>query len=269
MSQLRYKKLIIEVSDKTFGNMSFVKGDPGIALNNRKKFLSSLGIHLNEVTVMAPIHRGRVIEVTKRNLNSPFSKKWFQADGMITKDKGVFLFLSTGDCIPICVYDPKNQAVGLIHGGIASLESGAVINTIKAMQQRFNSDPKNLAVWFGPSIGPCCYLKAYPKEISPVLEPFTKIKEQNLVSIDIWSFAHSQLISLGIPQGKIDNPKVCTYHSNSHFSHRKAVVEKLKTDYRFATVIGIQESKKLPKISSFQEFSQIPLQLIQENTELN
>ena len=202
--QLRRKKLIIEVSDKTFGNMSFIKGDPGIALNNRKKFLSTFGINLNDVTVMSPIHGGRVIEVTKRHLNTPFSKKWFQADGMITKDKGVFLFLPTGDCIPICVFDPRNQAIGLIHGGRASLQNGIVINTVKAMNQRFGSDPKNLTVWFGPSIGPCCYIIPRPKIISPNLKPFIKQMKKDFVSIDLWGFAHAQLTSLGIPDEKID-----------------------------------------------------------------
>jgi copper oxidase (laccase) domain-containing protein len=44
------------------------------------------------------------------------------------------------------------------------------------MQQRFNCQPENLRVWFGPHASPCCY------EVSP---PFKNNLLQSLVSLTI------------------------------------------------------------------------------------
>lgn len=254
---LQPKHLILESSDKTFGNMSIARGNPDEVFKNRKNFLSKLGITLNDIVIMAPYHRGRVLQVGKKHTNS---KRVFQADALITKEKGVFLFLPTGDCIPIALYDFKNQAVGLIHGGRESIGNGIIPNTTSAMVKRIGSNPKDLAVSFGPSIGPCCYIRTYPQNCTPLLKQYIKHVTNNLFSIDIWGFAIDQLVKAGIPENNIVNPKACTYHENNYFSHRKAVEENLVVDYRFTTVIGIKEGRKLPKVSTKQyPLAQTPL----------
>lgn len=254
---LQPRQLILESSDKTFGNMSIVRGNPSEVLKNRQRFLSKFGISLNETIIMAPYHRGRVLQVGKKHTDS---KRVFQADALITKEKGVFLFLPTGDCIPIALYDFKNQAVGLIHGGRESMENGIILNTIMAMVKKIGSNPKDLAVSFGPSIGPCCYIRSYPESCNPALEKHIKPLDNNIFTIDIWSFAFDLLVEAGIPKNNIANPKACTYHENIYFSHRRAVEENLGVDYRFTTVIGIKEGRKLPKVSTKQyPLAQTPL----------
>ncbi|MBI2040137.1 laccase domain-containing protein [Candidatus Microgenomates bacterium] len=196
-----------KVSD---GNMSFFREDKKTVLENRKKFLKRLGINPNSVAEVKQIHSNKIISVTNR-LPSSDTK----ADGLITNETGIYLMVKIADCIPIGLYDPKHNAIGLIHVGWRGLEKDIIKNVVKSMKKNFNTNPKDLIVKFGPSIGPCHY------------------------RLNLWQLAEDQLQKLSVLKKNIDNPKICTYESKDYFSHRRSVVENLKEDYRFITTLGI------------------------------
>lgn len=201
---------MIFVSSKiSDGNMSFEYGNLKLkeVLENRKKFLKKLGI--KNAFEVKQIHGNNVVIV-----EDPL-KPATAADGMITNKPGIFLMVKTADCIPIAFYDPKNKTVGLIHVGYKGLEKGIIKNTIKLLQKTFNTNPQVLEVKFGPSIGPCHY------------------------RLDLWKEAENQLISFGVLQKNVDNPKICTYENKDYFSHRRAENNNLP-DSRFVTILGLK-----------------------------
>ncbi len=235
----KFKNILFTSSKVEDGNMSFKKGSPKEVLKNRRRFLKALGINLNQIVTLAPIHGSKIVIVDKKDLGkgAKTSLDAIEADGLITNQSGIYLFLKTGDCIPLGIFDPTNKVVGMAHASRESLESGILKNTIMLMQLNYKSDPKNLVANFGPSIGPCCYIRSYPKKSNGILKPYTKKIAKASYSIDIWSLAKDQLFNLGLKIENIHNPQLCTYHNNQYFSHRKAINENLENDFRFASVI--------------------------------
>lgn len=200
---------MIFVHSKTSdGNMSFKYGSTSEVSQNRISFFQKLGIKAESIVELKQIHSRKVI------LAEQAAKPNTQADGIITNKTGIYLMLKFGDCIPIAFYDPKHKIIGLIHASLRSLEKGIVKSVINKMKKTFHVDPVSLVVKFGPSIGPCCY------------------------KTDLWKQAEIQLVSCGILEANIDNPKICTYENKDYFSHRKAQDTK-SLEARFVTILGL------------------------------
>ena len=100
--------------------------------------------------LMHQTHSNKVIIINKKNKNL----KRFNSDALITKLKDVALGVVTADCVPIILYDIKNQIIGCIHAGWKGALSGIIENTIKKFK-KLNSKNKIFA-----SVGPCIGKKA-------------------------------------------------------------------------------------------------------------
>ena len=79
---------------------------------------------------------------------------------MITKMKGFALGVVTADCVPIILYDTKNEIVGCIHAGWKGAFFDVIKNTISKMK-KISSGNKIYAC-----IGPCIGKKSYEVDIN-------------------------------------------------------------------------------------------------------
>ncbi len=242
MKLSNYPSVLFTSSTNSDGNMSIIKGNPIEAITNRKKFIESLRINLDQTICMSLTHGTDVISVDKKdlgkgieNLDTPI-----ECDGLITNKKAVFLFLLTGDCIPTAFYDPQTNSIALIHASIHNLAKDIYKVTIDHFRKEFNSKPEDIVVQFGPSICPDCYKPLYLEKTPQKLHKYLTKQKENY-SFDIWKLAKDQLMISGIQEENIYNLKICTYHSGNYFSHRQFVVENLPNDYRFATILGIKK----------------------------
>ena len=83
-------------------------------------------INQKKLSLMNQTHSNKVIIISKKNKN--FKK--FNSDALITKLKDVALGVVTADCVPIIIYDIKNQIIGCIHAGWKGALSGIIENTL-------------------------------------------------------------------------------------------------------------------------------------------
>ena len=92
-------------------------------INKNLIFVSDImGVTRNKLVLMHQTHGNRVIEIKKDNY-----KKKIKADAIITKMKGIALGVMTADCVPIILYDVKNEIIGCVHAGW----KGAYLDIIK------------------------------------------------------------------------------------------------------------------------------------------
>lgn len=205
-----------QVSD---GNMDFRFGDTKQVLKNRQQFFESLSINSKQIAEVQQVHGNKVIVID--NIPNPET----EVDGLITNKKGVYLMLKIADCMAVAFFDPKNRVIALIHVGWRSLGKGIIKHAVLKMAKNFDSKPQDLIIQFSPSIGPCCY------------------------KMDLWEQAEKQLVILGVLEKNIDNPKICTYHTNKtslllcnkYFSHRKSEDQNLP-EARFITILGLKNA---------------------------
>ena len=104
----------------------------------------------NKLILMHQTHSNKIIEITKNNY-----KKKIIADAMITKMKRVVLGVVTADCVPVILYDVKNEIIGCIHVGW----KGAFLDIVKNAINKIKKLNSNNKIYAG--VGPCIGRKNY------------------------------------------------------------------------------------------------------------
>ena len=113
-----------------------------------------IGVERNKLILMHQTHSNKVVEIKKKNY-----RKKIIADAMITKMKGVALGVLTADCVPIILYDIKNEIIGCVHAGWKGAYLDIIKKTILRIK-KINSDNKIYA-----SVGPCIDKKNYEVDL--------------------------------------------------------------------------------------------------------
>ena len=126
------------------------KDKKGNVKKNLAYVTKKMGIKKGKLILMHQTHSSKVVEIKKNNY-----KKKIIADAMITKMKGLALGVVTADCVPIILYDTKNEIVGCIHAGWKGAFLDIIKNTISKIK-KISSDNKIYAC-----VGPCIGKKSY------------------------------------------------------------------------------------------------------------
>ena len=91
---------------------------------------------------------------------------------MITKMKGVALGVLTADCVPVILYDVKNQIIGCVHAGWKGAYFDIIKNTINKIK-KMNSNNLIYAC-----VGPCIGQKSYEVDLV-FFKKFINISKKN------------------------------------------------------------------------------------------
>jgi polyphenol oxidase len=89
---------------------------------------------------------------------SPNPKEFWakEGDALITQVPGFALGVFTADCLPILLFDPVKQAIGIVHAGWRGSAKAIAQKTVQKMKEAFNCTGASIKAAMGPCIGPCC-----------------------------------------------------------------------------------------------------------------
>jgi len=183
--------------------------------SQREILFSQLNFDLPEPIHIRQVHDDRVI-VADHSLKN--RRVLQEADGLITQALGLPLAIRSADCLPLFLYDEKQKGVGLIHVGWKGCQKNIVEQTIELMKKKWQSDPKDIKVAFGPTIRSCCYevgcefQELFPQEL---------IIRNDQYFLDLPRIAFNQLLASGINRGNICDCEFCTYCNLNYFSFRR------------------------------------------------
>lgn len=205
-------------------------------VENRLRLFRAVNREVVSLYDVWQVHSTEVVYTDKpRPLNSPH----IRADAIITDHPEITLFMRFGDCVPILLYDPIRNAIGLAHAGwIGTVEKMATV-AVNSMMQKFGSNPKDILAGIGPSIGPDHY-EVGEDVVSRFKESFgedasrffSNVNERT--HLDLWEANRYCLENAGVRQIEISG--ICTAcNAKDWFSHRK---EKGKTG-RFGAVLSL------------------------------
>lgn len=160
------------------------------------------------------MHTDIVVEIDKES--SPQV-----ADAVITNKPGILLGIRVADCLPILLYDPEMNAIGAVHAGWRGTAQGILPKTIKAVTERFGSNPANILLAFGPSIRWCCY-EVGMNVLNAVKEAtgegdFHMLKDGK-ICLDLASANMIQAARIGVPAQNIWISPECTYCAPEKFN---------------------------------------------------
>ena len=165
-------------------------------------------------------------------------------DALMTNVEEVCIGVSTADCIPVLLYDPRQRAVCAVHAGWRGTVMRIVEQSIARMTEVYGTNPADLIAQIGPGI----HLESFEvgDEVYQAFEDagfnMNSISRKYPCGSKLFTFHSSllpskwhldlpecnrlQLISAGVPETHISVSPVCTYmQSDTYFSARRLGIE--------------------------------------------
>ncbi len=243
----QFPEVLAVMSEKRDGSMKMFLARPNENRENRKKFFAGQEIAPERTVSAELVHGTQIGIVTMQDVSHEGRPSvighgdagWViaGADGLVTREKDIFLSVTVADCLPVFFYDPAARVIGIAHAGWRGLLGGVIGKTLETMSG-CGAQAENIHAAFGPSIRQCHF------EIQPdVLLRFTEYekyvtKKDGKISVDLQRIAAEQLQDAGVQEGNIEMNTSCTFCERGRFfSYRRDEPEKIEA---MATVIGIR-----------------------------
>lgn len=242
----KFTQVIHGISDRSLGNMK-AKSWSMLEMSlkdektweNLNNFSKKIGFSSSEIVLMNQIHSD-LVWVAK---NYDAGKRIQDTDGLIAKEKNLYLLATTADCLSIFFYDPIKKVVGLAHAGWRGTIARISQHMIGQLRSEFGSNPRDLICGLGPSVAACCY--EVKKDVADKFErlfgrnsPFVQEREGKIF-VDLPGANYRLLRGAGIKKENIDLSFFCTFCDNDKFfSLRK---EGLKLEGETAAIIGLKD----------------------------
>ena len=175
---------------------------------NRRRFFHAMRIPLRSAAIPQQVHGNHIARITEPGT-------YPETDGLMTDVPGIALVVQVADCLPIYLHDPAHKAIGLVHAGWRGTRLKIASKAVREMSCRFETKAQDLRVFFGPSIGPCCYDVG-----DDVSRHFSKDYLKN-GRLDLWKSNHDLLVDAGVRHDRIVVSRLCTVCLPEwFFSHR-------------------------------------------------
>jgi len=225
------------------GNMSFLWGEKEEVLENRKKFFNNLGIQLDACVSMKVLDEDNITIVDgsyKRKGMSEIDDA-VKTDGLITQEKGLYLFLLIADCLPVIVFDPVKKVLGLLHCSWKSTEAKLASKIIDRIINEFHCDPANIVVGIGPSVKQesFCFVDPIQKKLDG-WQDFLKDIPDGQTCIDLMGYNQYQLEKQGVLRKNIHISPINTATDQEFFSHYRDSRGGDIKEGRFACLVSLK-----------------------------
>ena len=111
---------------------------------------------IQALIAMQQVHGAQGYAVTS-DTQHKFLDRQLEGDFLVTDMPALGLCVYTADCVPIVLYDPKKQCIGIIHAGWAGSVKQVASAALNKLVEQYKSDTRDIQVIFGPAARACCY----------------------------------------------------------------------------------------------------------------
>lgn len=205
-------------------NLTDYCGDtPAHVAECREALCAELKITDDQLLLPHQTHTNRVALVDEALMEMDSSERYAHlqnVDALVTALPHVCIGISTADCVPVLLYDPKHRVIGAAHAGWRGLVGHILAHTIERMRT-MGTNPRDLRAVVGPCIGPDSF------EVGEeVVDAFLQAKFPPSVVrrgffkrpyIDLWAAAVHELELSGVPLEAILVSGIDTYACPDRF----------------------------------------------------
>ncbi|HNB51468.1 MAG TPA: polyphenol oxidase family protein, partial [Anaerolineales bacterium] len=126
-----------------------VGDDPDAVEENHRRALHAFDRDPDGLAETRQVH-GVEIAVVERPPAGAWQRP--EADGLVTDQPGVTLFMRFADCVPVLLFDPQKKVIGMAHAGWRGTVGRVARNAVAKMQAQYGSRPQDILAGIGPSI---------------------------------------------------------------------------------------------------------------------
>ncbi len=208
-------------------NLLSDKGDePENVRENYRRVAALFGVGEDDCAVTKQVHGNVVRIVTEADRHRCLSPVPYEADGIVTAERGLPLFCFTADCVPALLLDAEHGVIGAVHCGWRSSVSDILRNALEQME-RLGARREDVRVAMGAAIGKCCFETDddVPEAVSRYLGGDTAglflRRPDGKTLVDLRGANKRRLLQLGLREEHIDCSAECTVCSHDkYWSHR-------------------------------------------------
>lgn len=200
--------------------------DPAAVRENYRRVCALMGAGIDGCAVTNQVHGNRVRTVTGADRHVCLSPVPYEADGIVTAERGLPLLCFTADCVPVLLWDRENRAAGAVHCGWRS-SAADILGVAVGKMEALGARPENIAAAIGPAIGRCCFEthEDVPQAIRLWLGGDTEGLFDPLPGgkflVDLRAANARRLLQLGLLEENIDISDECTFClHDKYWSHR-------------------------------------------------
>jgi YfiH family protein len=194
-------------------NLSFrVDDNPTCVEQYRREFFGLVGLTSVDVAIPDQVHSAAVQIVDRGGM-------YDRCDALITSRRGLGLVVTIADCVPILLYDTKNHVIASVHAGWRGSAEKIVRVASSMLKENFETNPKDLVAWIGPSAGPCCY--EVGRDVATQFTGTTSIQREEKWYLDLKEENRNQLLCEGLLVDNLECSTLCTICSPTMQSYRR------------------------------------------------
>jgi YfiH family protein len=182
-------------------------------------------LRLDGIVFLKQIHGAHSMCITRKTkIIEPLHVFQQKGDVLISSRRAIGIGVLTADCLPVIIYDFVHHCIGIAHAGWRGTFLSIAVAMVEMMQKNFDSQPRDMVVYFGPCAKICCYqithdFLSYPSKIEFMDQ--VVVKREKLF-FDLPLLNRLQLVKVGVCDENInDCYNQCTICNNSFHSFRR------------------------------------------------
>ncbi len=203
---------------------------------NRQRIARMLYTPVENFIIPHQTHGNRVLAIDTDFLNltqTEAVEALYGVDAVVTNQRGVFLCVTTADCVPILLYDKGRGAIAAIHAGWKGTAGRIVENCLREMERNYGTSARDLIVGMGPAISQPHYevggelVKAFQEAGFDLSDRAVSYREpcSGKWHIDLTEINRRELIRLGVPESQVEISGLCTFEREDlFFSARRQTI---------------------------------------------
>jgi len=144
-----------EVAPHLFTSRMWPLGEPRVEKDVWTDVAAAFGGTLADLVRLQQVHRAGIVVADARPREA--QRTLPEADILLARDAPRVIAVQGADCVPLLVADRRLGVVAAAHAGWRGLAQGVPRLAIAAITKTYGSNPADLVVATGPSVGACCY----------------------------------------------------------------------------------------------------------------
>ena len=197
--------------------------DRELVVKNRRLLAQAMQVEEHALFLPSQVHKTHIVHVTPATTKDELK----ETDALITAHPGICIAVMSADCVPIILYDAKNNVAAAVHSGWRGTVARILEKTLNEMNVHYGTAGADVFAGIGPSVSQESY-EVGEEVITAVQAAFDAHDEllthtlPQKAKLDLWNANRHQLLEFGVPQGQIEISNLCTViHNHAFFSARK------------------------------------------------
>ena len=120
--------------------------DPEAVRENYRRVCGLMGVGIDDMAVTQQVHKADVRIVTSADKHVCMSHVPYEADGIVTSERGLPIMCMVADCVPVLLWDGEHSVAGAIRCGWRSSVGDILKNALDKMES-LGAAPESIRAW--------------------------------------------------------------------------------------------------------------------------